>query len=94
MGKKEKTLSGIPAGAVNIGQVINGLMNTDFRLEVTLEALIELLQSKKNPDGTAMFANKEIENKVIEIRDRALAEMQLTKPSSSLIVPGGSGLMS
>jgi hypothetical protein len=98
MGNKPKEVEGPVISTaprqISISHVVNELMNADLRTELALEAIIQLLNIKKLPDGTPLFAEKEIENKIIELRDKYIENMKIARVPSGLIVPGSSGLPS
>ena len=68
--------------------------SNDLRFEIIMNSLIEILESKKMPDGTPFFAPGELEKKAEEISKKTLASASIDKPNSGLIIPGGSGLLS
>lgn len=79
---------------MSISGLLSTLANNDLRFEIIMNALIELLETKKLPDGTPLFTKEEIEQKIQKIQDETMQRMAISRPNSGLIVPGGSGLPS
>ena len=68
-------------------------MANDIRFEMTLDAVIELLESKKDKDGNSLFAKGEIDKIVkekIEKANKAAKTASILTPRTGLVKPGSS----
>ena len=77
-----------PGMQVDIAGLMSMLASNDIRFEITMNAIIELLEGKKLPDGTLLFTKDEVEKKIVEVHDRTMKAMSIAKPESGLIIPG------
>ena len=74
---------------MNIEQILQQLIGSDFRFEVLIRAIVEVLATKKNPDGTPLITAEEVSAKAEELRQKAIEQSKIAKPSG-IIVPGAS----
>ena len=77
---------------MNLEQIMTQLIGADFRFELLIRAIVEVLASKKNADGTPLLTHDEISVKAEELKNKALEQAKIAKPSSGIILPGGGEL--
>lgn len=73
---------------MNIEQILTQLMGANFRFELLIRAIVEVLATKKNIDGTPLLTHEEVNAKAEELKNKAIEQAKIAKPSG-IILPDG-----
>ena len=70
---------------MNLEAILQGLIEANVRYELLIRALIDVMETKKNADGTPLITKEEISARAEELRQGLIERTRIAKPS--LIIP-------
>jgi len=70
-----------------LAEIVRAFAESDFRHEILIATLLEILLEKKNADGTPFITREELDKKANEIKNKAVEQSKIAKPSN-IIIPG------
>jgi len=74
---------------MNLEEILQQLIQANFRIELLMNSMLDVLEKKKLPDGTALITKEEVSARAEEIKKEVMEKARIAKPS--LIMPPGLG---
>ena len=71
-------------------EMFQALMAANFRFEVLIRGIIDVLASKTGPDGKPLLSVEEVSQAAEILKKEAMEKSKIARPvTSGIIIPGG-----
>jgi hypothetical protein len=73
---------------MNLEEILQQLMQSNFRYEILINSIIDCLEKKTMQDGHPVLTKEEISVRAEEIKKEIIEKARIARPQPGLIIPG------